>query len=205
MYAYHIRLKLSCQIKSIIAYTSHYFCIQIVLDYLYFHIYQYADFLSHLHTQVILQNKNQVSLCISLLQFHSFIKLPSFVIWIIIFVQGCQFPNFFNIWSSHNQLFQACLQLSLWVHHSRFSTLLSVLSQFLWFISCFHSIGLRKIVPTILWTRKDSLFNQYTIYHFDCMLHFQIRSLFFTLHKLLTWYFQSYQGISFQISLSIKY
>jgi len=105
----------------------------------------------------------------------------------------------------------ACLQFSLIVHHSKFSTLLSAFIPFIWFTWGLLYGFLINVWATNLWIFKCFVFHssytfQYT-YHKWFLNVFNINVihlLFFRkFQKQLTSYLL-YQGTCFQISIFIK-
>lgn len=102
-----------------------------------------------------------------------------------------------------------CFSFSLRETHSRFSTQLLYLSQSIWFTSGLFSIFGIKAKATSRWDEMcfitPFLVNPNLLYfHKDGLSIFLYLNKDFTFHNELTWYNHSYQGMSFQISVSIK-
>lgn len=158
---------------------------------------------SHLQQAVIQDEWIPAILDASLAEIYLFNKVQ--------FIENCNTLFAFAI-QSISQFANACAVFSFGVIHSRFSTLLSVLIQFIWLI---HDLLYKfsiNVIATSLCTAKCfgilSLYKTTRIYH--CLESLPISTfsfenkMLFIFHKLLAWYLPSYQGISFHISIIKK-
>ncbi len=183
-----------------------------------FHLYQYAVNLFHVQHLDIELVSNHSSLLASIKESHFFIKFHFKSYCIISLLHFEYFQNLHFLGELCHNLLYLCCTFSLAVHHSRFSSLLSILIQFLWFTwGLFSGLGMNAIAIALcndvclvsqpLW--KVALIYQYISYwcfiFFSLLwnLPFLIKPNLFNFHKLLTWYNHSNHGISFQASLVI--
>lgn len=119
------------------------------------------------------------------------------------------FAKAMKLWVIHKTLY-ACFMFSLLVHHSKFSSLLSVLIPFLWFTSSqflYHS----NAIITSLWMNRSFVilfFVRVTFeYHLWLICGVRYVSILneYTSHSEFTLYNHSYHTTSFQVSDFIKF
>lgn len=157
---------------------------------------------SHLQQAVIQDICIPVILDAELADENSWINSKPSVYWYTFLALVCQ---------SIRKLSNACFVFSLFVTHSRFSTLLSVLIQFMWLTQDFFSgflikvSAIRRWMVIFLWRR--SLYKHTLKYQFHILplSNFSSQVLLnfndFTLPILLTWYNHSYPSTGFHSSI----
>ena len=174
--------------------------------YKYFHINHPADLtlqfiqLDMLDANILLSSHASITLVYifnnfkSLLNFHIFFHTVPFLIELGLFVKKWWFL-------CHNNLCK-CAWFSLAVHHSKFSTRLSVLTQFIWLTWGLFSWFRIKWFATMRWivklTAVPLLHNLTNAYQWVLILILRNFHLFFqkTSQFLVTEYNHSYQIIS---------
>lgn len=187
-------------------------------SYLNFHMYQYAiQLLRRILSQIWLDDKLSSRFASRELP-HSLIKSQDKEYCKTGMLLGLSFHRIHNIFRLGflHKILKACRWFSEYVIHSRFSSLLSFQSQFLWFTVRLFS-GLSKnvlatnwctinVIPFLFFVSRTVLYTPLKLltHSIRSLLHFPVQILRI-LPNVLAWYKLSYSGISSHISIIKKY